>query len=71
MTKDGDTEITTFNDAPVDGVFIVGFTTWSSSVSETNKACVQGCGGVAFYSKKKETWMSRWIYVNTRAVLEV
>ena len=41
MTRDGNTEITTFNNAPVAGAFIVGATTWSPSVTETkNNECV-------------------------------
>ena len=70
--RDGDTEITTFSNAPVDGAFVIGGTTYSPSVSETNRGeCVQGCGLVSAWSKEKNDWISRWVYVNTRGVLAI
>ena len=70
--RDGNTEITTFSNAPVPGAYVIGGTSWSPSVSETNRGeCVHGCGLVSAWSKEKNDWISRWVYVNARGVLAI
>lgn len=70
-TLDGDTEITSWTNTPMTNVILVGGTTYSRDITETNDECVAGCAIVAGWKKNNNSWLGRYVYTNMRGVLSV
>lgn len=70
-TLDGDTEINSWSKTPMTDVILVGGTTYSRDITETNDECVAGCAIVAGWKKNTNSWLGRYVYTNMRGVLAV
>jgi len=70
-TLDGDTEINSWTNTPMTDVILVGGTTYSRDITETNDECVAGCAIVAGWKKNNNSWLGRYVYTNMRSVAAV
>jgi hypothetical protein len=70
-TFDGDTEVNSWTDTPIADHMLIGGTTYSRDITETNDECVAGCALVAVWRKDNNSWFSRYVYTNMRGVLSV
>ena len=52
-------------------MMVVGGTTYSRDVSETNDQCVDGCALIATYDKWNDRYIMRYVYKNMRGVLDM
>lgn len=70
-TLDGDTEINAWANTPMADVILIGGTTYSRDITETNDECVAGCAIVGGWKKNNNSWLGRYVYTNMRGVLAV
>jgi hypothetical protein len=62
--RDGDTEISVWNFTPIEGGVVLGGTTYSNTMTESNSPnqCEEGCAIVASWSTLEGKFFDRWTY---------